>query len=717
MAGTPHPRIDAREKVRGRAKFVGDLSPAGLLHARIVGAEFASGAVEQIATDAARSVSGVRAVFLAGDFADVSTPTIAALGARPQPGAAAQAWLPMRDMTVRHFGQPIAIVVAESAYAAREAAEQLVVSARTSEPAISFNPTKAEAPYQTEIGMRPHIQTRGNPEQALSQADHIIDQVYDQAPQAHMPLERHVTLAEWSDGRLLIHEPSQWVLGVQLALSQALNISVDKIDVRSEHFGGGFGGKCFLWPHAIFAAEISRRLDRPVRLELDRDQVSVLAGHRTPSSHHIKLAANGNGTLRAIEHSSTSRGTFVSEDDRMQPAYGGLARMLYACPSVTTRHGVVRTNTPTSTIMRGPAQGPASFALESALDELAFASGVDPIRLRTLNHADTDPEHERPWSSKSLLECYEMGAEQFGWADWNPEPRQHFDDGLWRGRGMASASYYGIRQPSAAEVRLTANGKAIGSAATHDLGTGARTIFAQVVAERLGVPVEDTDFRLGDTRLAPSGLTGISMTTASVSAAIAAACDRLKATIDQLRMENEENLSLADVLQARGLPELSARAQTSPADQSEDVSRYVFGSIYAEISVSPDTGVVTPIRMVGVYDYGRVLNPATADAQLRGGIIQGLGMALWEELLEDEATGRVLNPGFENYRIPKQTNLPIIETVSLDRADLHAGPLGAKGCGEIGFIGVAAAIANAVHHATGKRVRRIPIRPEELREA
>ncbi|MEM8750628.1 MAG: xanthine dehydrogenase family protein molybdopterin-binding subunit [Pseudomonadota bacterium] len=716
MLGSSQPRIDAPQKVRGRAQFTGDKSVAGLLHARIVGAPVASGTLRSVDAGVALAQPDVVAAFTTGDFGSLTPPVIGALGARPQPGAAAQSWLPLTDNTIRHHGQPVAIVVAETRQDARAAAKLVEIDIQPTPASVVFNPSDASSPYRDEIGMRPNELTRGSPDQAFSGSDITLQRDYDQAAQAHMPLERHVTLAQWIDGRLIIDEPSQWVLGVRMALSQALQMPENQIDVRSENFGGGFGGKCFVWPHTIFAAEIARQLGRPVQLELERDQVAALAGHRTPSSHTIKLAAQADGKLTAIEHICVSRGTQEAEDERIQPAYGGLSRMLYACPSVRTVQTIARTNTPPPAIMRGPAQGPASFALESALDELATETETDPIALRIRNHADTDPEHERLWSSKHLLDCYSLGAKSFGWNEWAAEPRAHLRDGLLHGRGMATASYYGIRQPSHAGVQLTANGEAMGSAATHDLGTGARTIFAQVIADRLGLPFEQCGFNLGRSALPASGLTGISMTTASVSSAIVAACDQLISTIERLRNPDEAALSPAQVLAARGIPQLSAEAATSPSGQSEDVSRYVFGAVFVEVAVNPRTGEVRPQRVHGVYDYGRVLNGATADAQLKGGIIQGLGMALWEELFEDPETGAIQNPGFGNYHVPTFTDLPEIKTISLDRPDPHAGAVGAKGCGEIGFIGVAAAVANAVFHATGKRVRRVPIRPSDVRE-
>jgi len=582
---------------------------------------------------------------------------------------------------------------------------------------------------------------KGDVTAALAAADVIkIEATYATPTETHNPMEPSATIAMWEGDRLSVYDATQWVQGTQATLAEAFDLPRENVRVICPFVGGAFGCKGFQWPHTFLAAMASRQVGRPVKLAISRPQMFTSCGHRPVTVQNLSLAANKDGKLRAIRH----RTQIVTSPVGTHIEACGLASTgkLYACPNIDIEHALYEVNIATPTPMRAPGETPGTYALESTMDELAYALKMDPIELRLANYADAHPINGKPWSSKQLKECYRRGAEKFGWAQRKAEPRSMRDkDGSLIGWGMATATYPGYRFVGAAKARLMANGCAVVSSAAHDLGTGAYTVFTQVAAEALGLPVEKITFELGDSSLPKAPVAGGSNTTATISEAILRAADVVKkklivlATADkksQLFGQKVDDLIAADGrLSSKGDPSKSekfadilARAgqdaiegESGLTKQGEEAAKFAFqsfGAHFCEVKIDPLLPRVRVTRFVSVIDNGRVLNPKTSRSQIMGGVIMGIGMALMEETIYDPQTGRPVTQNLADYHVCVNADVADITPFFIDLPDPHINSLGARGIGEIGITGVAAAIANAVFHATGKRVRDLPITPDKL---
>lgn len=501
--------------------------------------------------------------------------------------------------------------------------------------------------------------------------------------------------------------------------------------------GGGFGCKGSAWSHVPLAAIAARQVNRPVKLVLGRIQMYGPVGFRPETIQQVSLGATRAGKLTALRHTGTSQtSTF---DEFIEPV-AKTARMIYACPNIETSHRLVQLNQGTPTFMRAPGEAPGSFALESAMDELAYALNIDPVELRLRNHADVDPSKGLPWSSKSLIQCYKTGAEKFGWQKRNPQPRSMRDGNYLIGWGMATATYPTNRSPASAIAQIMADGTAVVQSGSQDIGTGTYTVMTQVAADALGVQVEKVRFELGDTKMPETPISGGSQTAASVSSAVHLAGNQARSKLLQLALADQKsplysskaedviaqngsfflkNKSFVSetyqaILARHGMKMIEARADAKLGDEQKKFSMHAFGSQFAEVRVNPDSGEVRVTRWVGSFGVGRILNAKTANSQLIGGIVYGIGMALMEHTLIDPNLGRVINHDLAEYHVPVNADVPDIEVLFVDEHDLHINPLGVKGIGEIGITGTAAAIANAVYHATGKRIRDLPITLDKL---
>lgn len=749
LIGSPQVRTDGRLKVTGGAAYAADHALPGLLYAVPVCSPIARGKVLSIEAAAARSLPGVQLVLTRADMPRLRKPDND-FGSATKLG---EARLPLRDDEIHYVGQVLALVVADTLERAEEAARRVEIRYQPGAPTapnatIAQGMASAYAPKQF---FGDALRTRrGDPEGAFHRAEIKIRQTYRTPVEHHQPMEPLATIAEWQpDGSLLLFESTQWVAGARNVVAQALGLATDKVRILSPFVGGGFGAKGFVWPHTLLCAVAAQKLARPVKLLVSREQMASACGHRPETVQTVAVGASAAGQLVAILHSTLTHTSTVDEYVEMA---GGTSRSLYRCDNIEVKHQLVRLDRPTPTPMRGPGEAPGLFALESALDEVALALGMDPLRLRQLNHAERDAHLKLPFSSKNLRDCYRIGAERIGWQRRRSEPRQlKAPDGRSLvGLGVATATFPGYRAPGAASVRIGRIAQATGAglqviqiivrSATQEMGGGTYTILAQTAADALGVPLSQVAVQLGDSLMPQAPVSGGSMTTASVPPAVLAAAEAAKRKLAELAARDPqsplfrrkpEDLEVRGgrvfvrdepargddwlALLARGrLDAVEGQGKAEPTSEAERHSIQSFGAQFCEVHVDPDLGRVRVARHVVVLDVGRVLNPLAARSQAVGGVVMGIGMALTEQTRYDERTARPLSDGLAGYLVPTQADVGEIDAHFLDIPDPVIGPQGARGVGEIALCGVAAAIANAIHNATGRRVRELPITPDKL---
>ena len=732
--GRPLDRADGPLKVAGRARYAAEFNPAGLAHAVVVTSRVARGQVTGYDTAAAEAMPGVLAVV---------TPRTAP-PMRPVPGhelfpkgkPPLELRPPLADDRVHHFGQAVAVVVADTFERATAAAAHVRVAVAAAEPTL--DPARADGFEPESFAGREELQyRRGDAAAALAGAEVTVAVTYRTPVEHHHPIEPAATVAAWDGDSLTLHDSSRWVRATRKVAAGVFGLPADRVRVIAPFVGGAFGSKGFTWQHNLLAAAAAKVVGRPVKLVLTRAQMATLAGHRPETVQTVALGATRAGRLVAIRHATTSTTSPVA--DFVEPC-GTLSKHLYACPAVAVTHRVVRVNRSSPVFMRAPGEAAGLFALESAVDELAHALGTDPVELRLRNHADRDEEKGRPWSSKHLAECYHRGAERFGWAKRDPRPRAMRDGRLLVGWGMATAAYPGIRDKAGARVRVTADGRAVAASAAHEIGNGAYTVLAQVAADALGLPADRVRFELGDTALPFAPAAGASQTTATVGSAVIAAAAAAKAKLANLAAADRASPlfglaaddvvardgklvakadaakadAFTDVLRRAGLAGVAAEASAGPGEEKQKFSFLSTGAHFVEVAVDPDLPRVRVRRVVGVYDPGKVLNPKTARSQFLGAVLMGLGAALLERTVYDPRGGAVVTPDLEGYLLPVAADAPEIDVSFVDEPDPVFNPTGGRGLGELGITGLAAAVANAVFHATGKRVRDLPITPDKL---
>jgi xanthine dehydrogenase YagR molybdenum-binding subunit len=704
--GAPLPRPDGLAKVTGRAAYAGDDAPAGTLHGVLVTSSIAAGTVEAIDASQALRVSGVMHV--------LTHEAMPRLAPAPVPPAA-QSFMPMQDARVLYEGQPAAIVIASTLEAAEEAASKVRITYRRDTPQVySQAPTVEARDAQAGNGYAfAELDTRhGAADDAWTRAAARIDQTYATASRHHNPMEPSATVAEWRGDEVHIHDATQWTYGVRYAVSAMLGIAPDKVHVRCPYTGGGFGSKGYVWPHQVLAVLAAKVVGRPVKIRLGRAAMYTGSGYQPAVSSRVRLAAAADGQLLAVQHDSTNITSMF--DDYVEFA-SAAARALYATPALVTSTRVRHCHVGTPTAMRAPHEGPGLFALECAMDELADALKMDPLALRLKNHADRDPSDGRPFSSKKLREVYVEAARRFGWERRAAAPRAMHDGDLLIGWGMASCVMTTFRFAANARVSMHADGTVLISAGTQEIGTGPYTVMPQIASDVLGVPVDRIRLTLGDTALPETGGTFGSSTTLSVGSAVKDACEKLKA---QLKSLAPGAADLRQALAGTGLDQVSAEGTWKPhgdvafdgAGGSSGYSMHTWGAVFVEVAVDEALGLVRLRRAVGGYSAGRIVNPRTARSQMIGGIVWGHGQALLEESAMDERHGRYLSKNLSGVMLPVNADIPAdIDVFFADEFDPHASAIGARGIGELGATGVCAAIANAVWHATGKRMRSLPI--------
>jgi xanthine dehydrogenase YagR molybdenum-binding subunit len=686
--GRPRPRLEGREKVTGAARYAAEYPMDGLCHAWPVQANAVRARITRVYADEALAQPGTLAVLTyqnAPRLAPADDPDLLLLQ-RPR---------------IEWRGQIIGLAVAETPEAAREAAA-LVRFDYDAEPHSTLLTDQHPGLYRPErvLGGYPTDTAVGDLDAAFAAAPVRIDQTYRTPAYFNNPMEPHATTARWDGDRLLAYDSNQGASYVRTTLAQLFGVPPASVRVITEHVGGGFGGKGFAKCAVVLAAMAARHVSRPVRLVLTRQHQFSAVGYRTPTIQRIRLGAEDDGTLTAIGHDAISQSSTITEFCEQTAVY---TRSMYAAAHRRTSHRLARLDVPTPFWMRAPGECPGSFALESAMDELAAGCGVDPVELRIRNDAQAEPEDGTPFSSRNLVACLREGARRFGWAGRDPTPGVRRDGRWLRGTGMAGSLYPARARPSSAAVRAEPDGSFTVRINATDIGTGARTALWQVAADALDVPVERVRIEIGDSDLPQALVAGGSMGTASWGWAVVKACRLLTG---QIRDRH------SGLVPAAGL-EVETGTDEDIAAQRH-LARYAFGAHFVEVRVDADTGEVRVARMLGVFAAGRVVNAMTARSQLIGGMTMGLSMALHEEGVLDPRFGDWVNHDFATYHIATCADVERIEAYWVDEDDPELNPLGVKGLGEIGIVGSAAAVANAVHHATGVRVRDLPIQPDKL---
>jgi xanthine dehydrogenase YagR molybdenum-binding subunit len=733
VVGKPIDRVDGRLKVTGAAHYAAEFPLENLVHAVLIGSSITRGTIKSIDTTAAEKLPGVIAI-----ITHLNAPKLKEMPLMMKGGAAIESRLPLVDGNIYHNGQYIGVVVADTLERSIHAAS-LVSVAYEEQPFVTEMEREKAVMPKGAVGFRPADIARGNLEQGLAEAEVRVEETYTTPTENHNPMETHATTAVWEGDKLTVYDATQYTFGERKSLAGAFDIPEENVRVVCHFIGGAFGCKGGMWSHVPLTALAARLVERPVKLVLTRQQMYTGVGHRAETEQQIILGAKRDGRLTAIAHKGISHSCEDALGEFVE-AFTVATHLLYATQNLQTSQRIVKVNKGQPTFMRAPGEAPGTFALESAMDELAYKLNLDPIELRLRNYAEINPDTNLPWSSKSLKECYQLGAEKFGWSQRNPTPRSMQDGRYLIGMGMATATYPVYRFPASAVAKIMLDGSVVVQSGTHEMGTGTATVMAQVIADVLGVPVERVRFELGDTNFPKAPVSGGSGTVASVGSAVVGATKAARAKVlDTARADKRSPLynipdteidfedgqifvksdkakseSYADILKRQNLNLVEASFDIQFDEQNKKYSMHSFGAQFAEVRVDQDLGEVRVKRFVGAFGTGRVLNLKTARSQMIGGITMGLGMALFEETVTDHKFGRIINSNLGEYHVPVNADVPAIEAYFVEEEDPHVNAIGAKGIGEIGITGVAAAVANAVYHATGKRIRDLPITPDKL---
>ncbi|SDI83135.1 xanthine dehydrogenase family protein molybdopterin-binding subunit [Paraburkholderia phenazinium] len=727
LVGQPMDRTDGLLKVTGEARYAAEFGEARIAHAVLVTSTISSGSIASIDTSRAQAMPGVLLV-----MTYQNAPRLPNGGRPPLAPPATRHLSLLQNNQINYSNEPVAVVVADTLERATDAAQQLRIVYQTTPGVHDFTSAKANAHAPISPQGRQTDTQRGDFEAGLASGNVHIDAVYTTPIEHHNPMEPHATMAHWDGPQLTLYDATQGVSGTRNAVAKALGVSPDDVRVISPFIGGGFGGKGSSWSHVMLCAMAAKQTGRPVRLVLTRPQMFGSVGARPRTEQHFVLAARHDGTLTAMRHDSISN-TSMFED--WTETCCMVTRMLYAVPNQVTTHRLVQLNLGTPTFMRAPGETTGSFALESAMDELAWALKMDPVALRLKNYAEVDPQENKPLSSKALRQCYEIGAEKIGWSRRTSTPRSMRAGNTLIGLGMATATYPANRSPAAAIARILPDGTAMVASGTQDLGTGTYTVMTQVCADALGFPPDKIHFALGDSTLPAAPGSGGSQSAASVSPAVHDACVQVRNRLVSLAVADNasplhgmdssdvsvengwvvsrSNPSLRDpaaaILARAGGQPIEAVVSVKPGQERTEYSLHSFGAVFVEVHVDADLGTIRVPRIVGVYDVGRVLNQKTARSQMMGGMVWGVGAAFEEDTLLDERYGRFVNMNLAEYHVPVNADIGTLDVSFIDEPDPHINSLGVRGIGEIGLTGVVAALANAVYHATGVRVRDLPI--------
>jgi CO/xanthine dehydrogenase Mo-binding subunit len=698
VIGAPVDRVDGPLKVAGAAPYPSDVSYPGMAYAAFVRSTIAAGRILDIEAGDALAIPGVREVITHRNAPRLGRAAPSVLGAQPPP--------PLQDDRVVHYGQYVAVVIADTPQQAADAARRVVVTYQAGEARLAIDDERGELlhdPFGADM-------RRGDVEAGLAAADVVHDAIYTTAENTNNPLGLFATVAAWDGDTVVLHDASQFTSNVRTVVAAAFGLPEAAVRVHAPYLAGGFGSGLRAWQHVVLAALAARVAGRPVKVTLTRPEMFTGVGHRPRTVQRIRLGAMRDGELVAMDHDALQT---VAMEDENRDFVSLTTTDAYACPNMSARDRQRRLNIPCPGSMRAPGHAQGGFALESAIDELSYALAIDPLELRLRNHADVHPQLGRPWSSKALRECFAVGAERFGWADRDPRVGA-MSDGRWRvGYGLAGISWPWVQFRCRARVTIDAAGNAYGRSAGNDIGTGTYTVMRQLTAERLGLELDRVRIGLGDSDMPWAPPAGGSGLTGAIGNAFHAACEALLERFDALGRGPGE--PYAAVLARNGLDELTADGECTPPDPKtlSMAPAGAFAAKFVEVRVDRDLGLIRIARVVSVVDGGRILNEKLGRSQIIGGTVGGIGQAIFEETINDTGTGRIANATFADYLVPVNADVPDIDVVFVGAPD-RLTPAGTKGIGEIGLAGVAPAIANAIYHATGRRIRSLPITLDQV---
>jgi xanthine dehydrogenase YagR molybdenum-binding subunit len=733
VIGKATPRVDGALKVSGQAKYTSDHHFPGMLYAVPVGSTIANGRIEKLDASTAEKMPGVRAVYHRTNIGKLFRVAMNPDFSSPAPAILDEQRPPLEDDIIRYYGQYVAVVVADAFEQAQAAAGAVEVTYTPQDPNV--DPTLAAE-------KKPEVESeRGDPEKAFAEAPIKLDATYGTPVETHNPIELHATAALWDGTSFTLYESTQAVVNHQVVMAQMLGVPKENVRVISRFLGSGFGGKLWPWTHSALAAASARHLNRPVKLVVSRRMMFQTVGHRPRTRQRVRLSATPDGKLTSLQHDYVNHTSIL---DDYKENCGEATAYQYSVPNLRVTAGLARRNVGTPTSMRGPGAVPGLYATESALDELAITLKIDPVQLRLLNEPKIDEGLNLPFSSRHLKECFTTGMEKFGWSKRNPDPGSMKRDGLTLGWGMAGCSWIAQRFPCQARVDFRDDGTARVACGTQDIGTGTYTILAQVVSEKAGIPVDKVEVVLGDSALPPGPISGGSMATASVVPAVLQATGKAIDTLlgmasripgskfagqkpGTLAFDNgrvhakgeqaESGVAFDALLKQGNFKAASGNGSskgTFGTPEKPKFSMHSFGAHFVEVTWQPEIARLRVSRVVTVIDAGRIINPLAGRNQIEGAVVMGIGMGLFEETAYDPRSGAPINSNLADYVMSTNADVPALEVHFLDYPDLELNELGARGIGEIGLAGVAAALTNAVHHATGVRVRELPVRIENL---
>jgi len=704
VIGEPMDRVDGRLKVTGAATYSAEFNLPSLTYAVLVSGTIASGTITAIDTKAAEQAPGVLTV-----ITHLNAPQLAGYQANAITTNGKSNYRVFGGDRIFFNGQPVAIVVADTFERATYAASLVKTTYQKDEHKTSLEDNLAN-------GISP---SRGKDYQrgavdAYKTAPVKIEQSYMLPTEVHNPMELHNTTAVWDGDKVTVYTKSQGAKATQQSIMNTFKLTQDQVQVNSRFVGGAFGSALRTWPHEIATVMAAKKVGRPVKLVLTREQQFTMVGYRPKTVQKIGLGATPDGQLVGITHESYSQSSVFEE---FTEGSNNVSRFLYASPNVTTRYKIIPLNVGAPAPMRGPGEATGAYAIESALDELSYALNMDPIALRLKNYTDVDPERNLPYSSKYLKECYSIGAEKIGWSNRKQTPGA-VKEGDWLvGYGIGCGVFGAHRGRATAKIRISADGSINIQCATADIGPGTATSMVLIASDALGIPADKITFELGNSSLPQAGQQGGSSTVSSVGSAVHDASLALKKKLMELSGKTENDLSpgsYTDVLKQQNLPYLEITQGSQGGDEGSKYSMYSFSAHFCKVHVHSVTGQVKVVKAVAVVDAGTIINHKTAGSQMIGGVVGGIGMALTEEALFDDRYGRYVNGNFADYHVPVHADVPDVEAIFIDKPDPVLNPMGTKGIGEISIIGFAPAVANAVYNATGKRVREMPITPDKL---
>ena len=737
---TPNPRLrqldyryTSMDKVTGKAKyaaeFEGPFNRADLVYGLIIQSTIPSGSVASIDRVAADRAPGVVAILTPFNAPKLPVPPA-------QPPARRNLTI-LQNADVSYNGQPIAVVVAKSLPEARYAASLLKIKYNATPAKLDLMGRLGEARWPKNPGKEPAGGKRGDVAAGFAQSAVTLEQTYITPIQNHNPMEPHATIAWWDGEKLNLYDSTQAITGVKMSIAKIFNMPVDDVRVQCPNTGGGFGSKGSMWSHVPLTAMAAKVTGKPVKIVLERNQMFGPVGARPSTISKIKLGAGPDGKLLAMQHDVVMNASVL--EDFVEHTEG-VTKMLYASDNNAVTAKLVDMNLGVSTFMRAPGEAPGTAVLEVAMDELAEKLKMDPLQLRLVNYAEKDPAKDKPWTSKNLKAAYTQAAERFGWSRRNTEPGKMIEGNDLIGMGMATATYPANRSAAAAVIRILPGGKVFVGSGTQDLGTGMYTMLAQTTASLFDLDPKLVSAHLGDSTLPKAPVSGGSQSTASVTPAVADAISQAKLKLYELAINDpsgplhgmktadldtknatvfpkgtpSKSVTFASLVNLNGGKPIESMGSAEKSEGAEAMSAQSFGAVFAEVAVDRDTHMVKVRRVTATYDIGTLMNDKTGMSQLMGGIVWGVSFALYEDAHIDPVYGRTANENYAEYHVPVNADIGTMDITTLNIPDLKFQPLGARGIGEIGITGSAAAVANAIYNATGKRVRSYPITPDKI---